>query len=55
MSTSVVSPPNVRARGVEFVTDAVVFHLEDGRSVTVPSNGPPGCATPHPSSAATGN
>ena len=36
MSTSVVSPPNARARGVEFVTDAIVVHLEDGRSISVP-------------------
>jgi hypothetical protein len=36
MSTSVVSPPNARARGLEFVPDAFVVHLEDGRSLTVP-------------------
>jgi uncharacterized protein DUF2442 len=36
MSTSVVSPPNARARKVEFVPDAFVVHLEDGRSLSVP-------------------
>jgi hypothetical protein len=36
MSTSVVSPPNARARSVDFDTDTVVFHLEDGRSVSAP-------------------
>ena len=36
MSTSVVSPPNARARSVEFVADAFVVHLEDGRSLSVP-------------------
>lgn len=36
MSTTVVSPPNARARAVEFVADSVVFHLEDGRSLSVP-------------------
>lgn len=36
MSTSVASPPNARARSVGFVTDTVVFHLEDGRSVSAP-------------------
>ncbi len=36
MSTSVVSPPNARARSVEFVPDAFVVHLEDGRSLSVP-------------------
>jgi len=36
MTTSVVSPPNARARRVEFVPDAFVVHLEDGRSLTVP-------------------
>ncbi|HKC11460.1 MAG TPA: DUF2442 domain-containing protein [Vicinamibacteria bacterium] len=36
MNTSVVSPPQARAREVEFVADAFVVHLEDGRSLTVP-------------------
>jgi hypothetical protein len=36
MTTSVVSPPNARARSLEFVPDAFVVHLEDGRSLTVP-------------------
>jgi hypothetical protein len=36
MTTSVVNPPNARARSVEFVPDAFVVHLEDGRSLTVP-------------------
>ncbi len=36
MSTSVASPPNARARSLEFITDAIVVHLEDGRSLTVP-------------------
>ena len=36
MSTSVVSPPNARARSVDFDTDTVIFHLEDGRSVSAP-------------------
>jgi len=38
MNTSVVrvSPPNARARTVELVPDALVVHLEDGRSLTVP-------------------
>ena len=36
MSTSVASPPNARARSVEFVADAFVVHLEDGRSLSVP-------------------
>lgn len=36
MSTSVASPPNARARSVEFVVDALVVHLEDGRSLSVP-------------------
>ena len=34
MSTSVVSQP--RARAIEFIPDAFVVHLQDGRSVTVP-------------------
>ena len=36
MSISVASPPEPRARGIEFVPDALVVHLEDGRSLTVP-------------------
>jgi hypothetical protein len=36
MSTSVASPPEPRAREVEFIADAFVVHLEDGRSLTVP-------------------
>jgi len=36
MSTSVGSPPNARARSLEFVPDAFVVHLEDGRCLTVP-------------------
>jgi hypothetical protein len=36
MSTSVASPPEPRARGLEFVLDALVVHLEDGRSLSVP-------------------
>ncbi len=36
MSTSVVSPPEARARSLEFVPDAFVVHLQDGRSLTVP-------------------
>jgi hypothetical protein len=36
MSTSVVSPPEPRARAVDFVADRLVVHLEDGRSLTVP-------------------
>lgn len=36
MSTSVVSPPSARARSVDFIPDAFVVHLEDGRSLTVP-------------------
>lgn len=36
MSTSAVSAPNARARGVEFGADTIVFHLVDGRSVSVP-------------------
>lgn len=34
MSTLVASQP--RARSLEFVEDAFVVHLEDGRSLTVP-------------------
>jgi Protein of unknown function (DUF2442) len=36
MRTSVASLPEPRARAVEFVADAFVLHLEDGRSLTVP-------------------
>jgi hypothetical protein len=36
MSTLVSSPPEPRARKVDFVPDAFVVHLEDGRSLTVP-------------------
>ena len=36
MNTSVLSPPQARAREVEFVPAAFVVHLEDGRSLTVP-------------------
>jgi hypothetical protein len=36
MNTSVVNPPNARARAVELVPDAFMVHLEDGRSLTVP-------------------
>jgi hypothetical protein len=36
MNTSVVSPPQARARTIEFIPDAFVVHLEDGRSLTVP-------------------
>ncbi len=36
MSTSVASLPEPRALSLEFVPDAFVVHLEDGRSLTVP-------------------
>jgi len=36
MNISVASPPNARARAVEFETDQLVLHLEDGRSLSVP-------------------
>jgi Protein of unknown function (DUF2442) len=36
MKSSVVSAPDARARKVEFNPDALVVHLEDGRSLTVP-------------------
>lgn len=36
MSTSVVSPPQARARDLEFGRAAFVVHLEDGRSISVP-------------------
>jgi hypothetical protein len=37
MNNFVVSPPQARARAVEFVPDALVVHLENGRSLTVPT------------------
>ncbi len=36
MRSLVVKAPDARARGVEFILDALVVHLEDGRSLTVP-------------------
>jgi hypothetical protein len=36
MSTLVASPPEPRAQKVDFIPDAFVVHLEDGRSLTVP-------------------
>ena len=36
MNISIVSPPSARAREVEFVPDAFVVHLVDGRSLSVP-------------------
>src|SRR2546422_6689248 len=36
MKSLVVSAPNARARRVEFIPDALVVHLEDGRSLAVP-------------------
>jgi hypothetical protein len=36
MNASIVSPPNARARAVEFAPDIFVVHLEDGRSLSVP-------------------
>ncbi|HYU17719.1 MAG TPA: DUF2442 domain-containing protein [Chloroflexota bacterium] len=36
MNISVVSPPSARARAIEFPPDALVVHLQDGRSLTVP-------------------
>jgi hypothetical protein len=36
MNIYVVSPPNARARNLEFLRDAFVVQLEDGRSLTVP-------------------
>jgi hypothetical protein len=36
MSTLAASPPEPRARSVDFIPDAIVVHLEDGRSLTVP-------------------
>jgi len=36
MNTSIVRPSRARARSVEFVPDALVVHLEDGRTLSVP-------------------
>ena len=36
MSILVASPPEPRAREIEFIADAFVVYLEDGRSLTVP-------------------
>jgi hypothetical protein len=36
MKSLVVRAPDARARGIEFIPDALVVHLEDGRSLTVP-------------------
>lgn len=36
MNTSVVSPPDARARAVEFIPNALIVHLQDGRSITAP-------------------
>lgn len=36
MNISVASPPNSRARAVEFGPDSLVVHLQDGRSLSVP-------------------
>jgi hypothetical protein len=36
MSISVVRAPDARAREIEFIADALVVHLEDGRSLVVP-------------------
>jgi hypothetical protein len=36
MSTLAASPPEPRARVVEFLADSFVVHLEDGRSLSVP-------------------
>ena len=36
MKSLVVSPQDARARGIEFIPDALVVYLEDGRSLTVP-------------------
>jgi hypothetical protein len=36
MNTSIVSPPDARARKVEFLPRAFVVHMQDGRSLTVP-------------------
>jgi hypothetical protein len=54
MSTLVASPPEPRARKVDFIPDAFVIHLEDGRSLTVPL-GFPASGTRPPSSGRTMN
>jgi hypothetical protein len=36
MRTSIISPPDARARTVDFDEDTFVVHLEDGRSLIVP-------------------
>jgi hypothetical protein len=36
MNTSLVSPPQARARGIEFGPAALVVHFADGRSLSVP-------------------
>lgn len=36
MNILAVELPSVRARALEFVPDALVVHLQDGRSLTVP-------------------
>ena len=36
MNSRVVSASNARAHDLEFVPDAFVVHLEDGRSLTLP-------------------
>jgi len=32
----IVRAPDARARTIEFIPDALVVHLEDGRSLTIP-------------------
>ena len=36
MRSLVVRAPDARARGIELIPGALVVHLEDGRSLTVP-------------------
>lgn len=36
MKSLIVRAPDARARRIEFIPDALVVHLEDGRSLTVP-------------------
>ncbi len=36
MKSLVVRAPDARARGIAFIPDALVVHLKDGRSLTVP-------------------
>ena len=36
MKSLIVRAPDARARTIEFIPDALVVHLEDGRSLTVP-------------------